>query len=57
MAELIEEQILITVSRVAKKGEQLAPLTTPDLLDSLGEIVSQLVDQKAVVEVQAKDIK
>lgn len=52
MAQVLEETVLIKVSRLVKSSEaKTAPSVTNDMVESLEAVVQELVGSAAVVEV------
>ena len=52
MAQILEENVLIKVSRLVKSAEaNLTPTVTNDMVESLEAVVQELVGTSAVVEV------
>ena len=52
MAQILEENVLIKVSRLVKDSDsQLSPAVPPEVVESLEAVVQELVGDLAVVEV------
>lgn len=52
MAKLVSDAIVIEISRVARDGEELAPIVSPEMNGTLEAVVQELVGDGAVVEVK-----
>ncbi len=56
MAQILEENVLIKVSRLIKNSDSDAvPTVTGDMVESLEAVVQELVGTSAVVEVSVVD--
>jgi hypothetical protein len=53
MAKIVEDQIIIDISRIARDQEQLKSIVTEEFTTTLEEVIQQLVGESAVVEVKA----
>jgi hypothetical protein len=53
MATIVEETIVIKLSRISKGKDPLAVLIDSDLLTTIETVVQELVDASVVVEVSA----
>lgn len=52
MAKLVEEQILVTLSRLVKEGGEVHTLASQEMVASLESIAQELIGDSAVVEAQ-----
>jgi len=52
MAELLEENIVITVSRAVKSNMKMAPLVNDELIASIDAVMTELLGGVAIVEVK-----
>jgi hypothetical protein len=55
MAKIVEDHVVISISRIAKEGEDLPSLVTDEVTSTLEAVAQELVGEGAVVEVVAKD--
>ena len=53
MAKIVEDQIIVDISRIAKDGDNLDSVITDEIITTLEQVVQQLVGEGAVVEVKA----
>lgn len=51
MAKIIEENIVVKISKLVKDPDAGAELTTPDMLQNLEAIAQELVGSNVIVEV------
>lgn len=52
MAQIIEEHITITISRLVKDGMDVTSAVSPETLESLGAVAQELVGGGAIVEIK-----
>lgn len=52
MAKIASEAVVIEISRIAKDDEQLPSVVNQEVIDTLEQVVQQLVGEGAVVEVK-----
>lgn len=52
MAQIIEENIVIKVSKLVKNNEQSSETVTQDTLDALASVAEELLGAGVVVEVE-----
>jgi hypothetical protein len=52
MAKLVSENVLVTLSRVVKDGEEAAPALNAEAIATLEALVAEIVGAGIVVEVQ-----
>lgn len=52
MAKIVSENIVITLSRISKEGQDLSSLTTSEMKQTIEQIVQELVGDGVVVEVE-----
>ena len=55
MAKIQSDGILIEISRIARDDEQLASYITAEMLETIEQVVQQLVGDGAVVEVKGTE--
>lgn len=55
MAKIVQDIVAIEVSRLAKDGEDLAALITPEMMATIEAVVQELVGDGAVVEVKGTE--
>jgi len=55
MAKIVEDHVVISISRIAKEGEKLDSVVTEEMASTLEAVAQELVGDGAVVEVVAKD--
>ena len=53
MAQIIEENIVIRVSRLARDGGESSGVVTAEMLQALEQVAQELVGEAAIVEVAA----
>ena len=52
MAKIVSENIVITLSRIAKEGQEMEPIANPDLKQTIEQVLQELVGDGVVVEVE-----
>lgn len=52
MAKIASEAVVIEISRIAKDNEELDSVVTQEVVETLEQVVQQLVGDGAVVEVK-----
>lgn len=52
MAKIVEDKIVIDISRIAKDNDELGSVVNDELIVTLEQVVQQLVGDGAVVEVK-----
>lgn len=55
MAKIIEDNIVVSISRIAKDDDNLASVVSDEIVSTLEAVVQELVGEGAVVEVKAVD--
>jgi hypothetical protein len=55
MAKIVEDQIVINISRIAKDEDTLPGVVTQEMLQTLDAVVTELVGAGAVIEVIAAE--
>lgn len=55
MAKIQSDGILIEISRIAKDNQELNSAITAEMLETLEQVVQQLVGEGAVVEVKGTE--
>jgi len=55
MAKIQSDGILIEISRIARDNEQLESSVTSEILETIEQVVQQLVGEGAVVEVKGTE--
>ena len=53
MAKIVEDNIVVSISRIAKDGDNLSSVVNDEIVSTLEQVVQQLVGDGAVVEVKA----
>jgi len=53
MAKIVTDNIVISISRIAKDSDTLGSAISEDMLSMLEQVVQELVGEGAVVEVNA----
>jgi len=53
MAKIITDNIVISISRIAKDTDELNSVVSKELIETLEQVVQELVGDGAVVEVNA----
>lgn len=53
MAKLVEEHVVLSISRLAKDGDKLDSVVTEEITSTLEQVAQELVGDGAVVEVVA----
>lgn len=54
MAAINSEVVTITISRIQRINEELDPLVTTELSETIESVVQELVGDHAIVEVETK---
>lgn len=52
MAKIVEDHIVISISRIAKEGEELDSVVTEEVSATLEQVAQELVGKGAVVEIK-----
>jgi hypothetical protein len=52
MAKIVEDNIVVSISRIAKEDDSLSSVVNEEIVATLEQVVQQLVGEGAVVEVK-----
>jgi hypothetical protein len=55
MAKIVEDHVVISISRIAKEGDKLPKVVTKEVAETLEQVAQELVGDGAVVEVVNKE--
>ena len=55
MAKIVSDAVVIEISRIAKDDEELSSIVSSEVIETLEQVVKQLVGDAAVVEVKAAE--